>query len=167
MSLFIKICLEVNTMESNETVQETTEQQTTQTKNSTSSTEQTTVAAASGNTNAKPKTNTGLEENIAGLLCYVFTIFTGLLFLFLEKENRFIKFHALQSIFLFVALVVFNLVMTIIPILGWIVNILMVPVGFAIYVFLMYKAYKGEMFKLPFLGDLAEKQVNPALTEAE
>jgi len=47
------------------------------------------------------KTSTGLQENIAGLLCYVLGWVTGIIFLFIEKENKFVRFHAVQSIVVF------------------------------------------------------------------
>ena len=99
----------------------------------------------------------GLDENIAGMLCYIFII--GLIFLFMEKENRFIRFHALQAVFLGAALFIISLVLSIIPIIGWIVSLLMGPIVIILVIFMMYKAYQGAYFKLPFIGDMAEKQL--------
>ena len=47
------------------------------------------------------KTSTGLEDNIAGLLCYVAGWVSGLIFLLIETENKFVRFHAVQSIIVF------------------------------------------------------------------
>ena len=64
----------------------------------------------------KKNSSIGLDENIGGMLCYIFII--GLIFLFMEKENRFIRFHALQAVFLGVFLFILNLVFAVIPIIG-------------------------------------------------
>lgn len=107
----------------------------------------------------KTKTSTGLDENIAGLFCYVFGAITGIIFLILEKENRFIRFHALQSTIIFVALLILNFILTAIPIIGWLVGLLIAPLGFILWIVLMVKAYQGKWFKLPVIGSLAEKQL--------
>ncbi|WP_342511844.1 DUF4870 domain-containing protein [Sporosarcina sp. FSL K6-1522] len=99
----------------------------------------------------------GLDENIGGMLCYIFII--GLVFLFMEKENRFIRFHALQAVFLGVALLIANIALELVPVIGWIFNLLMGPFILGIIVFMMYQAYKGKYYKLPFVGEMAEKQL--------
>lgn len=105
------------------------------------------------------KTSMGLDENVAGLCCYIFGFITGLIFLFLEKESRFVRFHALQAIFTTIALFILNIALTFIPILGVLVGLLLAPIGFLLWLFLMYQAYKGKYYKLPFIGDIAEKQL--------
>jgi uncharacterized membrane protein len=113
------------------------------------------------------KTITGLDENIAGLLCYLLGIVTGIVFYILESENKFIKFHALQSIIVFgnlliISGVVVPIIFTI-PLLGSIVgSILSLVVSIAalvLWIVLMFKAYQGEKYKVPIAGDLAEKYV--------
>ncbi|SDH39165.1 Uncharacterized membrane protein [Alteribacillus persepolensis] len=110
--------------------------------------------------NAAAKTSMGLEENVAGLLCYVFGLITGILFLVLEKDSRFVRFHALQSIFISAALVILNIVLTAVPVLGWLIGILLSLLGFVLWIILMVKAYQGQWFKLPVVGEMAEKQAN-------
>ncbi len=112
---------------------------------------------------AKGKTSTGLESNIAGLLCYVFGWVTGLVFLILEKDNKFVRFHAVQSIVVFGALNVVCFVLwmfTLIPYV-WVfflaINCIVGLFGFILWIVLMLKAYAGEKFKLPVAGDFAEK----------
>lgn len=105
------------------------------------------------------KSSTGLDANLAGALTYVLGPITGILFLVLEKESKFVRFHAMQSTITFVALFVVSLVLGMIPILGW---LLLLPYQLAVlilWIVLMFKAFKGEKFKLPTVGDLAEKQV--------
>lgn len=107
----------------------------------------------------KTKTSTGLEANVAGLLCYVFGAITGIIFLILEKENRFVRFHAFQSTITFIALVVLNFVLTAIPIIGWLIGLLIAPLGFILWIVLMVKAYQGNWFNLPVIGEIAEKRI--------
>lgn len=106
------------------------------------------------------KSTTGLDENLGGLLAYLAFFITGIIFVIIEKENQFIRFHAMQSIFLFGGLFVFNIALGLIPFIGWIFNLLFAPIIFILWIFSMYKAYKGERFKFPIVGDLAEKQLN-------
>lgn len=108
----------------------------------------------------KKKGSMGLDENIGGMLCYIFII--GLVFLFMEKENRFIRFHALQAVFLGVFLLLVNIALSFIPVIGWLVSLLMGPIVLFLVVFMMFQAYKGEYYKLPVLGDMVEKQLDSA-----
>ena len=110
--------------------------------------------------NKPSKTSLGLEENIAGLLCYVLGWVTGIVFLVLEKENKFVRFHAMQSLVTFLGLFVIAIVAGFIPFIGWIISILIAPLGLILWLLLMYKAFKGERFKLPIVGDFAEKQIS-------
>lgn len=107
----------------------------------------------------KSKTALGIDENIEGLLCYVLGFLTGILFLVLEKDNKFVRFHAMQSIVTFLALFVISTVIGFIPILGWIVSGLIGLVALILWLLLMFKAFKGERYKLPIAGDFAEKQI--------
>lgn len=103
------------------------------------------------------KTSTGLEENIAGLLCYVGGWVSGLIFLLIEAENKSVRFHAVQSIIVFGALNIIGIVFGWIPWFGGVVFFLAGGFAFVLWVVLMFKAYQGTMYKLPIAGDLAEK----------
>jgi len=105
------------------------------------------------------KTSTGLEANVAGLLCYVLGWISGLVFILIEKENKFVRFHAMQSIIVFGALTLASIVLRWIPLLGWVISVLLSVLGLVLWIVLMVKAYQGEKYKLPWAGDLAEKQV--------
>jgi len=114
-----------------------------------------------------------MANNVAGLLCYILGIVTGIVFLVMEpyKNNRFIRFHAFQSIFFWVACFGFWMIWSWLIVgmffsagglgmLGFI-GLLFTVIRFAMlaaWIFLMYKAYNNEEFKLPFIGDLAAKQ---------
>ncbi|WP_453991000.1 DUF4870 domain-containing protein [Bacillus nitroreducens] len=106
------------------------------------------------------KTSTGLTENVAGLLSYVLGPITGIIFLVIEKENRFVRFHALQSTFVFVAIFILSTVLTILPFIGWLVGIIISPLSFILWIILMYQAYQGKWYKIPAIGDLVEQQLN-------
>jgi len=114
-----------------------------------------------------------MASNVAGLLTYILGFITGIIFLVIEpyKNDKFVRFHAFQSIFFNVALVVFWIAYTILTsILGFVsLGILAVVMGLvgvlislailAYWIFLMYKAYNNELYRIPFIGDLAAKQV--------
>ncbi len=106
------------------------------------------------------KTALGLDENIEGLLAYLGWWVTGLLFYFLEPQNKFVRFHAMQSIVAFGAITVAAFVLGLIPVIGWILSPILWLAGVALTIWLMYKAYQGEMYKLPWAGDFAEQQAN-------
>jgi uncharacterized membrane protein len=105
------------------------------------------------------KTSTGLQPNLAGLLCYLAGFVTGIVFLIIEKDNKFVRFHAMQSIFVFGGLFVLNIVLSFIPFIGWILIPFVGIVGLILWILLMFKAYNGETYKLPIVGDMAEKQL--------
>jgi uncharacterized membrane protein len=108
------------------------------------------------------KTSTGLTPNVAGLLCYLFGWVSGLIFLLIEKESKFVRFHAIQSIAVYVVFFVLVLIFLFIPFIGWVIDILLYIAMLILWILLMYKAYQGEKFKLPIVGDFAEKQANQA-----
>jgi uncharacterized membrane protein/ribosomal protein L40E len=106
---------------------------------------------------------TSLEPNVAGLLCYLAGWITGLVFILIEKENKFVRFHAMQSIVTFGALTVVWIVLSVLhAIVGvhalfWTLEAIASILGLVLWVVLMVKAYQGERFKLPIAGDIAEK----------
>jgi uncharacterized membrane protein len=122
--------------------------------------------------NAPPVANSGLSANTAGALAYLAGIITGIIFLVVDpyKSDRFVRFHAFQSLFFNVAWIALWIAWTIVGlVLGAVTKglfyILQVPIdlllmvgGFALWAFLMYSAYQGKMTKLPVIGALAAKQ---------
>ena len=105
------------------------------------------------------KTSTGLDQNIAGMLCYLVGWITGLIFFLIEKDNKFVRFHAMQSIITFGGLTMLFMVLGFIPFLGWLLFPILGIVQLVLWILLMVKAYQGEQFKLPVIGDLAEKNI--------
>ncbi len=117
------------------------------------------------------KTTIGLQPNIAGVLCYLVGWITGIIFYFIEKDNQFVRFHAMQSILIFGFLTVLSIVISILTgiflltplaflsaILG-LISTLIGLVGLVLWILLMVKAYQNDSYKLPVFGEIAEKYV--------
>jgi uncharacterized membrane protein len=105
----------------------------------------------------KPATATpAISQNLAGMLCYIF--FAAVIFLIVEpyNRNRFIRFHAFQSILFTVAWIVLHGVV-VIPILGWVLWPILELAFLIAWIVLLIKAYQGQMFKLPVIGEFAEQ----------
>ena len=106
------------------------------------------------------KTSVGLDSNVAAALSYAMGWVTGAAFLLAERENRFVRFHAMQSTITFGALCVAWIVSLSIPLFGWLLAFVVIPpVSVVLWLLLMFKAYQGEQFKLPIAGDIAEQRI--------
>jgi len=103
------------------------------------------------------KSSTGLDENVAGLLCYVLGWVSGLVFVLIETESKFVRFHAMQSICVFGGITGAGIGLGWIPFIGGVFSVLIGVLGLALWIILMIRAYQGAKFKLPWSGDLAEK----------
>ena len=101
-------------------------------------------------------TDTGIKPNIAALLAYLLGFVTGLIFLLIEKNNKFVRFHAMQSIIVFGGIFIAQWIISFIPAIGPVLSGLVSLLGVGLWVVLMVKAFQGEQFKLPWAGDLAE-----------
>jgi uncharacterized membrane protein len=141
-------------------------------------------APGSNPQSATPSTGSGLDPKIAAALSYIWIV--GLVFFFIEKENRFVRFHALQSIIFGIAnmvimmvLAVFAVILTfalgiggamvggalgsLVSLLVWLVWLIFWLLGLLFFVGLILaavKAYQGQKFKLPIIGNMAEKIVD-------
>lgn len=128
--------------------------------------------------------NTGMDPKVAATISYIWIV--GVIFFFLEKENRFVRFHAMQSILFGIATSVIMMVLvviaviltfafgiggamvgggigTLISMLVWLIWLIFWLIAMACLIGLIFaavKAYRGEMFKLPIIGNMAEKIVN-------
>ena len=111
-------------------------------------------------TEIEEKASIGLEPNIAGLLSYVLGWVSGIIIFILEKDNKFIRFHALQSILVFGTLNVASALLTWIPFFGVFFGVVIGILAFILWILLMVKAYQGEKYKILWAGDFAEKQVS-------
>jgi len=104
-------------------------------------------------------TSTGLSPNIAGLLCYVGAWVSGIIFFVLEQKNKFVRFHAAQSIVAFGTLTVAWVLLRMIPVVGVAFSTIIGIMGFIVWIIMIVKASSGEWYKLPWAGDVAEKIV--------
>jgi uncharacterized membrane protein len=109
-------------------------------------------------------TQSGLSENVAGLLCYVLGWVTGLIFYFIDKRP-FVRFHAAQSIVVFGGLTIIRIVLSMLFVAGGTAGIsvgfglltLVSILGVVLWILLMIKAYQGEKFRIPLAADLADQ----------
>ena len=112
------------------------------------------------------KTSMGLEQNIAGVLCYVGLWISGLVFILKEKENKFVRFHAMQSIVVFGAITIAFIIIRIlmlIPLINLILFIISWLLGLStvvLWIILMAYAYQEQRYKFPWAGNFAEKRVS-------
>jgi len=106
------------------------------------------------------KSSTGLDANVAGLLCYVLGWVSGLVFVLIEQENKFVRFHAIQSIYVFGVINIAAIILGWIPFIGGFLAGIIGLLGFVLWIVLMIKAYQGVEFKIKWAGDFAEKWVN-------
>lgn len=109
---------------------------------------------------SKSKTTTGLKRETAAALAYVLGPITGVIFLVLEKDS-FVKFHAMQSIVVFVGLFVIQAVLGFTIILAILVPLVGV-ISFVLWLLLIYKAWQGEDWEVPFVGKFARQLVKKA-----
>ena len=115
-----------------------------------------TEPSASAAPDGKQMASPSISQNLAGMLCYIF--FAGIIFLLVEpyNRNRFIRFHAFQSILFTIAWVVLHGVV-VIPYLGWALWPVLELAFLISWIVLLIKAYQGVMFKLPVIGEFAEQ----------
>lgn len=99
------------------------------------------------------------NENLMAAASYLLGFVTGIIFLFIEKQSKFVRFHAMQSTILFGGIFIANIALGFIPILGWLVGLILTFTAFILWIILMWKAFQGEMYKVPFIGEIAEKQL--------
>ena len=96
------------------------------------------------------------NARLLAVLAYLGGVISGVVVLIVEKKDRFVRFHAMQSIVTFAGVVVLSLVLTGLPVIAGVLAFLFVPAVFVLWVFLMFKAWRGESYKLPYVGDFAE-----------
>ena len=125
----------------------------------------------------KNAVNSGLAPNLAGALAYVLAPLTGIIFLLVEKQDGYVRFHAAQSILfgvgsiiLWVANSILGVILSAIPLLGWIVSLLITMVLglglFVLWIYLMVQAYQGREWELPVVGGQSRRLVASAQPDA-
>lgn len=99
------------------------------------------------------------NENLMAAASYLLGFITGVIFLLVEKQSKFVRFHAMQSTVLFGGIFILNIALGFVPILGWLAGLFLSFAAFILWIVCMWKAFQGEMYKAPFVGDIAEKQL--------
>ncbi len=107
----------------------------------------------------REKSSTGLDENVAGFLCYLLGFISGIVFLMVEKKSGFVRFHAMQSTITFLGLFVISIVIGFIPIIGLLVYPIWI-LSLVVWLILMVKALQGERYSLPIVGKMAEEKAS-------
>ena len=106
---------------------------------------------------AENSEGTRSENNLLGVLCYLFGWVTGVIIWFsVGRTNAFLRFHAMQSILFSVALMIIFIVLSFLPVVGWIISGILGIAVLILWIMLMVKAYQGQRYKLPIIGDYAE-----------
>ena len=108
---------------------------------------------------AEVETSLGTTQNVAGLLTYILGWVTGIVFLLIEKDNSFVRFHAMQSIVIFVPLTIASFVVGFLPFVGGLLGAIVQLATLIIWLFMMYQAFQGKRYKFPYAGDYAETQL--------
>mgnify|MGYP003288735490 CR=1 FL=1 len=125
---------------------------------------------------APAKSSTGLDENVAALLSYIFGWLSGLIFFLIEKDSRLVRFHAMQSLLLNVLVIIVGIVIWVVTVVMWLISTqiagfvsalvslvaTLVWVVFCIAILVavimcLIKAFQNQYFKLPIIGNFAEK----------
>jgi len=119
---------------------------------------------------AEATTKTKSDDNLMAALSYLMTFITGAVIYLTQKDkgNKYVLFHAMQAIMygvavfaVWIVIMILGVVLMWIPFVGWLIGIVIwfgwIAVFFISWVFLMYKAYSGVKYKLPVIGDMAEK----------
>lgn len=121
-----------------------------------------------------PDSSTGLSANVAGALAYVAGPLSAAFFLMVEKQSQFVRFHAMQSLLVSVLLLlvnfvlrIFNSVLVHVPLIGWLFALGLVMVvwiaSMVLILALMYAAFRGQEWELPWIGKEARKLLHDAV----
>ncbi len=117
------------------------------------------IPAEERQSNRENESSTGLKPNVAALLAYLGLWVTGIVFLIIEQKNRSVRFHAAQSFVSFGGLSLLHYWLSNLPVVGWAFAVIAGVFGLVLWIVLMSRAYRGEHFKLPVAGVLAERLI--------
>lgn len=99
------------------------------------------------------------SSHVIAVLAYLGGALTGIVVLVMEKKDQFVRFHAMQSTVTFLLVLVANLLITNLPVIGRVAYYPFALAVTALWILLMVKAFQGERYKLPYIGDFAERQL--------
>ena len=100
------------------------------------------------------RSSTGLEPRLAAVLSYLFGFVTGIVFLVIERDSTYVRFHAMQSTVTFISLFVVGMIAQVVPFVSVLVNV----ASLGVWALLMVKAWQGERYMLPMIGEMAEER---------
>lgn len=101
----------------------------------------------------------GLDTNLAAVIAYLFGALSGILLLVVEREDRDVRFHAMQSTLTFLAVTVLSLALGSVPVVGGVLAGLVYGAAVVVWAVLMFKAFTGERYQLPYIGEIAARQL--------
>ena len=107
---------------------------------------------------SKARVSDDPNQNLKAAVSYLLFFVTGVIMLLVEGRNPYIRFHAIQSILTFVVWLMLALLISLVPILNIFLGLIWWLVGLFVWINLMYKANSGELYKLPWVGEIAQKQ---------
>ena len=107
----------------------------------------------------KPETSLGVSQNVAAALAYVLGWVSGVIVLMIEKNNKYVRFHAMQSIAVFVPLTVISFAAGYVPVIGGLIAWLLPIATLIIWIILIVTAAQGKEFKLPYISEFAENRL--------
>ncbi len=102
---------------------------------------------------------TGLPSNIVAVLAYLFGCIGGIVLLLIERRDGYVRFHAMQSTLTFLIILVAALIAGSVPVAGWLFSGLLSFAAGILWLVLMFKAFTGQRYKLPYIGEMAERQI--------
>lgn len=105
------------------------------------------------------RTRFGLDANLTAVLAYAFGAISGILVLVIEREHRYVRFHAMQSTLTFLAVTALSLALGSFPVVGPVLASLVYAVGLVVWAVLIFKAFTGECYPLPYIGEIAARQL--------
>jgi len=101
----------------------------------------------------------GLNSNIAAVLAYSLGCISGIVLLIVERRNRYVRFHAMQSTLTFLAVLVMAMIVGSVPVVGRLLVVLLSSMTSVVWLVLMFKAFTGQRYQLPYLGAIAERAI--------
>jgi uncharacterized membrane protein len=103
--------------------------------------------------------STGLNSHLAAVLAYLFGCISGIVLLLVERRDQYVRFHAMQSTLTFLALLVATLIVGSVPVVGRLLTGLLTFAACIVWLVLMFKAFTGQRYRLPYIGEVADRQI--------
>lgn len=100
------------------------------------------------------------QQNLIAAVSYLGVFITGIAILIIEKSNSYIRFHAMQSTVFSVAVFLLNVIMGFLPFYNWIFQQIAMMISAIVWIVLLWKAFNGEEYELPYIGKFAREQLN-------